>query len=124
MHQPIRGGLRYDGLQCVLAVSFVLAQRVDLVDDNAGVPWCGREMRAVLVVVQWFLGLKQLLPVPLFKYSIPSRGGRQGWRSGHVIYCNFMGILLALLTALSSEACHFSEGSRVVLVERARSQTP
>jgi hypothetical protein len=68
--------------------------------------------------------LKQLLPVPLFKYSIPSRGGRQGWRSGHVIYCNFMGILLALLTALSSEACHFSEGSRVVLVERARSQTP
>ena len=84
MHQPIRGGLGYDGLQCVLAVSFVLAQRVDLVDDNAGLPWCGREMRAVLVVVQWFLGLKQLLPVPLFKYSIPSRGGRQGWRSGHV----------------------------------------
>lgn len=81
MHQPIRGGLGYDGLQCVLAVSFVLAQRVDLVDDNAGLPWCGREMRAVLVVVQWFLGLKQLLPVPLFKYSIPSRG--QGWRSGH-----------------------------------------
>ena len=64
MHQPIRGGLGYDGLQRVLAVSFVLAQGVDLVDDNAGLPWCGREMRAMLVV-QWFLGLKQLLPVPL-----------------------------------------------------------
>ena len=88
MHQPIRGGLGYDGLQRVLAVSFVLAQGVDLVDDNAGLPWCGREMRAMLVV-QWFLGLKQLLPVPLFKYSIPSRGGCQGW-SGHLCFNLFI----------------------------------